>query len=556
MDMLGRYRIDTKIGEGAMADVHRGHDESIDRPVAIKVLKEDLARDAELSARFLREARAAGALNHPSIATIYDVGTAQGATYIAMELVEGEPLDAVLQARGRLPYERVLALGLQLASALDYAHRAGIVHRDIKPSNILLSPDGRTAKLLDFGVARIDRDAAGEDLVRTQFGQLTGTPRYMSPEQALGTPVDHRSDLFSLGVVLYELVTGKVAFPGTTLATLAIKIAQEQVEPIERSAADCPRGMTFIIDKLLSKKPEQRFQTAEALCEALRREIAAQGEQLPARRGLPLRLKLLLAMASVTGIILTGSVASVLSRQQHTLERIAIVSGSSISDFVTRNSGLMFAENAGLAAPEQDWTALQAYVASASKDPQIRGMVVADNGGVIRAASDPALIGRRYAPAHGEHVLAQGVGSSLTVSDAPDKGEGAGLRFVRPIRYAGAEFGSVEIVMKRGALDAAIGDTRTMLVLLSLVVVAVVAMIGYLSGAMVARPLARLTKALREAPECDFALRISHRQRDEFAAAFDAFNAAAGTIEPRLHGAPADEPDVALTRVAPSRRAA
>src|SRR5690349_13089947 len=127
MNMLGRYRIDTKIGEGAMADVYRGHDASIGRPLAIKVLKEELARDAELSARFLREARAAGALNHPNIATIYDVGTAEGVTYIAMELVEGEALDTVLQARGRFPYERVLALGLQLASALDYAHRAGIV---------------------------------------------------------------------------------------------------------------------------------------------------------------------------------------------------------------------------------------------------------------------------------------------------------------------------------------------------------------------------------------------------------------------------------------------
>jgi eukaryotic-like serine/threonine-protein kinase len=556
MNMLGRYRIDTKIGEGAMADVYRGHDESIDRPVAIKVLKEELARDAELSARFLREARAAGALNHPNIATIYDVGTAEGVTYIAMELVEGEALDTVLQARGRFPYERVLALGLQLASALDYAHRAGIVHRDLKPSNVLLSPDGHTAKLLDFGVARIDRDVAGDELGRTQFGQLMGTPRYMSPEQALDTPVDHRSDLFSLGVVLYELVTGKVAFPGTTLATLAIKIAQEQVEPIERSAADCPRGMTFIIDKLLAKKPEQRFQSAEALCEALRREIAAQGEQLPARRGLPLRIKLLLAMASVTGLILAGSVASVLNRQQHTLERMAIVSGSSISDFVTRNSGVMFAENAGLAPEEQDWTTLQAYVASAAKDAQIRAMVVADNGGVIRAASNPALIGRRYAPAHGEHLLDQGARSNLTVSAAPDQGEGAGLRFIRPIRYAGANFGSVDIVMKRNALDAAIDDTRTMLVLLSLVVVAVVAMIGYLSGAMVARPLARLTKALRQAPDCDFALRISHRRRDEFAAAFDAFNVAAGAIEPRLHGVPTHEPDLALTRVALSREAA
>jgi serine/threonine-protein kinase len=544
-----------------MADVYRAFDVSIDRPVAVKVLKEELARDAELSARFLREARAAGALTHPNIATIYDVGVVEGVTYIAMELIDGQPLDAALQRQGRFAYERVLDIGMQLASALDYAHRAGIVHRDIKPSNILLTADGRTAKLLDFGVARIDRDAGEQELGRTQFGQLMGTPRYMSPEQALGQPVDHRSDLFSLGVVLYELLTGKVAFPGTTLATLAIKIAQEQVEPIERSAADCPRGMSFIIDKLLAKKPEQRFQTAEALREALRRELNAQSEQLPARRGLPLRLKLLLLMASVTATVLAGSVVSVLSRQQHTLERIAVVSGSSISDFVTRNSGVLFAENAGLPPDQQDWTTLQAFVASASKDPEIRSMVVADSTGVIRAADDSAIIGRRYRRPNGERPLEVGEAVRATdklvsVSEAPDRGAGAGLRFVRPIHYAGADFGSVEIVMRRTALDAAIADTRDMLLLLSLAVIAVVAAIGYLSGAMVTRPLARLTKALEQAADCGFALRISHRRRDEFGAAFEAFNGTAAAIEPQLDGSSAAvrEADLKLTRIAPTTR--
>jgi serine/threonine-protein kinase len=562
---LGRYRIDAKIGEGAMADVYSGHDESIDRPVAIKVLREELARDPEISARFLREARAAGALNHPNIATIYDVGVAENVSYIAMELIDGQPLDVVLEAQGRFPYERVLALGLQLASALDYAHRAGIVHRDLKPANILLSADGRKAKLLDFGVARIDSDGAAEqELARTQFGQMVGTPRYMSPEQALGTPIDHRSDLFSLGVVLYELVTGKVAFPGTTLATLAIKIAQERVEPIERSAADCPRGMTFIIDKLLAKKPEQRFPNAQALCEAIDREIAAQSEQHPARRGLPLRLKMLLLMVTVTTVVLVGSVASVLARQERTLERIAIASGASISDFVTRNSGVLFAENAGLNPQEQDWTTLQAFVASAAKAPEIRSMVVTDTSGVVRAASDPTLPGSRYRVARGERaILSTGEGDRasdgiLTVSEVADRGAGTGLRFVRPIHYAGAPFGAVEIVMKRGTLDRAIAETRNMLLMLSLAVIAVVAIIGYLSGAMVTRPLARLTRALREASDCGFALRISHHRRDEFAAAFDAFNAAAGTVEARLDNAgdANGEPDVALTRIAPPRCAA
>jgi eukaryotic-like serine/threonine-protein kinase len=561
--MLGRYRLDDKIGEGAMAGVYRAYDESIDRQVAVKVLKEELARDQELSVRFLREARAAGALSHPNIATIYDVGVVDGVTYIAMELIEGQTLDAALLEQGRFPYERVLDLGVQLASALHYAHAAGIVHRDLKPSNILLAADGRTAKLLDFGVARMDRDAGGEEeLARTQFGQLMGTPRYMSPEQALGKPLDHRSDLFSLGVVLYELITGKVAFPGSTLATLAIKIAQDKVEPVERSAADCPRGMSFIIDKLLAKKPEQRFQTAAALRDALQRELAAHGDRVPSRRGLPLRLKLLILMASVTALVLAGSVAGVLSRQEQTLQRMAILSGTSISDFVTRNVGVLFAENAGLPVEEQDWTTLQAFVASAAKDTEVRGMVVADSDGIIRAADDRALIGRRYRAAQAGQANAPAPAadpkSAVTVSDAPDAGSVSGLRFVRPIRYAGADFGTVDIVLKRDALDAAIADTRNMLLLRAISVIAVVSAIGYLSGAMVTRPLARLTRALSQAAECGFALRISHSRRDEFGAAFDAFNGVAATIEPRLEsGAGAEsEADVKLTRVVAAPRQA
>ena len=555
-EMLGRYRIDGRLGEGAMADVYRAFDPGIGRTVAIKVLKPDYGRDPELGERFLREARAAGALNHPNIATIYDVGEAQGVAYIAMELIEGQPLDTLLQEQGRLPYERVLALGQQLASALDYAHKAGVVHRDVKPSNILLSADGRTAKLLDFGVARIGEiDVSGAEgrLARTQVGQMIGTPRYMSPEQALGIPVDRRSDLFSLGVVLYEMVTGKVAFPGMGLATLAIQISQERVEPIARSVADCPPGLRFVIGKLLAKKPDQRFADGDAVYQALTREIAATGEASTGRRGLPLKIKLPLALVTVTAIALVASVSSILGREQRTLEHMAIVSGGSIAAFVTSNTAVLAADNAGLAPEQQDWTALQAFVASASRDQEIRDLVVADTGGIVRAAENVKLIGTRYRAPVGEAAISGDAG----VTAASDRGTGAGLRFVRPIRYAGARFGTVDLVLRRAALDAAIDNARMLLMVLSLVIMGVVLVIGYLSGAMVARPLARLRKALDEAAKSDFGLRISHRRRDEFGAAFDAFNRAAAAVEPHLAGTGA-QADSAMraTRVAPSPRLA
>lgn len=541
MTMLGRYRIDARLGEGAMADVYRAFDPGIGRTVAIKVLKPDLARDPALRQRFLREARAAGALNHPHVATIYDVGEADGSGYIAMELVDGRPLDAVL-ADGRMPYERVLSLGAQLADALAYAHGQGVVHRDVKPSNILLSADGRTAKLLDFGVARVGES---ESLAKTQAGQLVGTPRYMSPEQALGRPVDHRADLFSLGAVLYEMVTGKVAFPGQGIATLALQIAEGQVEPIAHSAADCPAGLRRIIDKLLAKKPDARFADGRVLCEALLREAAAASEK-PARRGVSLRLKLPLALVGVTAAALGLSVSGVLAQQQRTLEAMAVSSGGSIAAFVTGNAAVLAADNAGLPPEQQDWSALQAFVAQAARDPGIRDVAVVDTAGIVRAAGDAGRVGRPYRPADGDAALSAGV------TAAGDDGRGAGLRFVRPIRYAGADFGKVDLVLRRTALDAAVADARNLLAALAAFVVAVAGVAGWVAGAAVARPLKRLRDALDTAAANGFALRLPHRRRDEFGAAFDAFNRAADELEPRLAGGMIRSTDLGATRIEPA----
>lgn len=554
MEKLGRYRIEARIGEGAMADVFRAHDPDIGRVVAIKALKPDYRRDPELGARFLREARAAGALNHPNIATIYDVGEADGVPYIAMELIDGLPIDAVLQAQGRMPFERVLALGVQLGGALAYAHSLGVVHRDVKPSNILLSADGKTAKLLDFGVARIG-ESDGQ-LARTQAGQMIGTPRYMSPEQALGLPVDPRSDLFSLGAVLYEMLTGKAAFDAAGLATLALQIAQEKVTPIERFAADCPPGLRQIIEKLLAKKPDQRFADGAQLVQALERENAALNvEDAVVRRGLSLRVKLPLALVTITLVALLLSISTILTRQQRALEHMAVTSGETIATFVTKNAAVLLADNAGLPPEQQDWAALQAFVAAASQDGGVRGIVVADASGTIRAASDAGRIGRRYLAPTGEQRLSATTGPAVT--NAPD-GKGGALRFIRPIRYAGADFGSVDILLPRTSLDAAMANARTWLFVLASIIMLVVLAIGYMSGAMVVRPLRRLQQSFDEARANGFASRISHRRRDEIGALFDGFNRLASEMEPRLNGAQAaEEPvlDATCIQIAPKRAA-
>ena len=547
IERLGRYRIEDKLGEGAMADVYRAHDPEIGRTVAIKVLKPEFASNADIGGRFLREARAAGALSHANIATIYDVGEADGVAYIAMELVDGRTLDRWIAAHGRIPYEKTLRLALQLAHALAYAHRAGVVHRDVKPSNILVSEDGTTVKLLDFGVARIG-EADPSALDKTQVGQLVGTPRYMSPEQTLGLPVDARSDLFSLGAVIYEMMTGKPAFPGSELAVLAIQIAQGKVTPIGDVTADCPKGFRSVIDKLLAKKPEQRFADGGALVAALERELHDQREAGSTPWGLSLRFKLPIALFVVTAVALAACVNVILQREQQALETMAAVSGNSIAAFVTGNAAVAVAENAGLPPEQQDWTALQAFVTTAAQDEGMRGIIVADAEGRIRAASDPRLIGQRYRYPEGENAIMEHVDRRVT--NAVDAA-GSGLRFVRPIDYAGVRFGTVDLVLKRDALDAALATSKTLLAALSTVVIAVVLLIGYLSGSLVARPLRRLRKALDDLTRGDLTTRISHRRRDEVGQAFDAFNRAAASAETRAVSAPEQaEAAVLATRIA------
>jgi Protein kinase domain len=266
---LGRYRIVSELGRGAMGAVYRAVDPLIEREVAIKTLLPNLPADilAEVRERFLREARSAGRLNHPNIVTIFDVGEHEGVAYIAMELLEGRSLQQVMASGERLPFASVADLAAQVADALDHAQRYSIVHRDVKPANIMVDAWGR-AKLTDFGVAHIPASSM------TQTGATLGSPKYMSPEQVLGQPPDPRSDLFSLGVVLYEMLTGRNPFvrPNDTAFSLMHRIAGEPHMPLREAGAqlEMPGGFERIVERALSKKPEQRYQRAAEMASDLR----------------------------------------------------------------------------------------------------------------------------------------------------------------------------------------------------------------------------------------------------------------------------------------------
>ena len=271
---LGPYEILAPLGAGGMGEVYRARDVRLERTVAVKILPAELASDHQFRQRFEREARAASALSHPHIAHVYDVGEQDGTHFIAMEYVEGENLRQLV-AHGPLDVERIVDLGLQMASALEEAHTRGIVHRDIKSANAVVSPRGQV-KLLDFGLARrsgegtsaLDSQMSTE--ARTQAGVVVGTVPYMSPEQALGKEVDSRTDLFSLGVVLYELATGRLPFRGDTATQTIDQICHAAPDPLAASRRDVPGELERVVRKCLEKERDRRYATARDLVVDLR----------------------------------------------------------------------------------------------------------------------------------------------------------------------------------------------------------------------------------------------------------------------------------------------
>ena len=281
--MLGRYAVERELGKGAMGVVYLGKDPKINRVVAIKTmaLSQEFEADEleEVKSRFFREAETAGRLQHPNIVTIYDAGEEHDLAYIAMEFLEGHDLTRYTKPDTLLPLPVVMGVVFKAALALDYAHKANVVHRDIKPANIMFEPGKKTVKITDFGIARIT------DSSKTRTGTVLGTPSYMSPEQLAGKKVDGRSDLFSLGVMLYQMVTGRLPFSGESMATLMYKIANERhqdVALVKPELAQQRPCLSAIIDKALQKDPEQRYQTGAEMARDLQtcaQQVGGMAEQ-------------------------------------------------------------------------------------------------------------------------------------------------------------------------------------------------------------------------------------------------------------------------------------
>ena len=266
---VGPYKIHSLLGMGGMGEVYLAQDPRLDRTIALKILPAELASDPDRIRRFIREARAASGLKHPNVATIYEIGKSDEFHFIAMEYVEGQTLGNKIGGRP-LPIAEIVEIGIQVADALDEAHRKRITHRDIKPANLMLT-SREQVKILDFGLAKVTQSEGqvlGSDIstvVKTETGLVMGTVQYMSPEQVLGKEVDHRTDIFSLGVVLYEMATGRLPFTGTSTSETMDRVLHGQPEAIARFNYNVPADLERIIRKCLEKDRERRYQSARDL---------------------------------------------------------------------------------------------------------------------------------------------------------------------------------------------------------------------------------------------------------------------------------------------------
>jgi serine/threonine-protein kinase len=298
----GRYALGEMIGTGGMADVFIGDDTRLNRKVAIKVLRRDLARDPSFVARFRKEALAAGGLNHSGIVSVYDSGEENNSPYIVMELITGESLRQLLQ-KGLIPQARALEIVEGILQALEYSHKEGIVHRDIKPGNIMITDSG-DIKVMDFGIARATDDIGA---TMTNTWNVVGTAQYLSPEQATGEMADGRSDLYSLGCLMYELLTGRPPFTGDTPVSIAYQHVSSPITPASQVKPGLSTDIDRMLEVVLSKDPNNRYQDATAMLADLQRVIKGEPVTTKIQKVFPRRKLISTMSAIVAGVVLVGA---------------------------------------------------------------------------------------------------------------------------------------------------------------------------------------------------------------------------------------------------------
>jgi HAMP domain-containing protein len=527
MQQVGRYLIRERLGRGGMATVFKAHDPTINRDVAIKFLHASLCADDEYRARFVREARAAGGLSHPNIVIVHDVGEIDGRPYMAMELIEGVSLADEIEKHKTMPIRDVVVMGMQLARALDYAHQRGIVHRDIKPGNIMRLAGSQTIKVTDFGIAHMDDRGEDTDAAsRTRIGDVLGTPQYMSPEQTNGEKLDGRSDLFSTGIVLYQMLTGRRPFRGDSLIAVATRIASEDPPPITKQRPDVPASLRRVVDRCLAKQPSNRFQTGRELSDALAKVLAELDEIAREKnrpRIVPLRVKWAAMMAAIVAVVM-GLTAAVITQRQYAAMM------EQVSDYGASLARMIAQQNAAAVLGE-DWEQVDVGVQEIMKTRNFERVTVIDLGGIVRVSSLPALVGQPYKPETTER-LGKHTGSIAATRYAGANGSPV-LGFEAPITFQDKQVGRVALGVPEEPLTQVARLSIMLMVVLAVVTVLAVAIAMYFVANWFAKPIRLVADSMAEIGKGRFDHRINEQRKDEFGELYVAFDAMAQALQDR-----------------------
>ncbi|QOC21152.1 protein kinase [Wenzhouxiangella sp. AB-CW3] len=520
MERLGRYRITRELGRGSMSIVYEAFDPHIDRHLAIKVLRERYARDVKSRQRFLREARSAGGLSHPGIVTVFDVGQADGLPYMVMERLQGQSLDSYLEEVPALDARRVIEIGIQLAGALHYAHERGIVHRDVKPSNIFIDPESGLVKLVDFGIAAIDRrlreGQAGQD------ASIVGTPRYMPPEQLQGERPDQRSDLYSLGVVLYRALSGHLPFQGEPLAALIRQIVNDAPPRLSAHDPHTPVELVELVTRLLAKEPEARHADGALIREELQ-EIRSDLDRglLKQARGAAPAWRWPLALSLCLALVLGAGLTWVWHSQRATMTETTLGFGDGLASVIARET----AEALLL----EDATALGNLVDDFAANDRITHLHIVDRHGQVQASTNPFLQGEEPPILSGTAVERDGGHVRLVMMDDGH------LEFQAPIRFQGRRIGQAQLGVDGSQLQTTAWTTMWMLAIVFLATVLVSA-IGF---AWIARSqrrsIQRLAWGLQRIARGQYDFRLDDTRLDALSTLFRRFNDMAVRLDER-HG--------------------
>lgn len=521
LEKIGRFKILEELGRGGMAVVYKAYDPNINRPLAIKVLLEERCANKEYRSRFLAEAKAAGLLSHPNIVTIYDIGEVNDRPYIVMELLEGESLDDYMKSTPNRSLREDLAIGIQLAKALYYAHSKGIVHRDIKPSNIIRAKGSNNIKITDFGIAHVEDP---EQTRQTQMGEVLGTPQYMSPEQALGKHVDARSDLYSVGVVLYQLMTGKKPFEGGTIATLLLQITTTEPVPIDQIVPGIPRSIKFIVERLLRKDPEKRFQNGKDLADALIdavEEIRQDEIQRAKPKVLPIRVKWTFIMTVIVSVTMIIGATWLYKRQYASIIQQATEYGSSMVRF-------MAAESAEKVFNE-DWIFLEVFIQDAMTGQRFGYLGLVDSHGVVRGSSAPDKVEQPYQKIENGELIAKIGDVSIQRYDVSKSS--SMMDFDAPVVFRDKEIGRIHLGMQWDPLDELSKQIVFTMLLLMVVTVAAASVVAYVFAGAISNPIKTLRKSFEEIKKGNLGYRIAQIRKDEFGELFESFDEMADTIQ-------------------------